>query len=191
MAYWCRKLVLDHEAKLRIRLRELHHLKGARKASQASKRLARGKYLVNLRERNAHLAPKLEDVDVGKIALAMLYFGEGGKNIRKARVFIGNSDPAFIRLFLDLFRRCYILDEKKFRLTVMCRADQNTSKLTRFWSKVTSIPLSRCYPARIDPRTVGKPTLRPNYKGVCCLDYFSAEVFNELLQLIKLLSEGR
>jgi len=69
-------------------------------------------------------------------------------------------------------------------------ADQNIKKLEKFWSQVTKISLSQFYKARIDPRTIGKPSKKPNYKGVCRIDYFSADLFIELMQIPKIIHKG-
>jgi len=99
----------------------------------------------------------------------------------------GNSDPPIITLFLSLLRRCYNIDENKFRCTLQCRADQNIPKLEKFWSQVTKIPMPQFYKARIDPRTIGKPSRKPDYKGVCRIDYFSGDIFMELKQIMEVI----
>ena len=71
-----------------------------------------------------------------------------------------------------------------------CRADQDIKKLEKFWSKITKIPPSQFYKARIDKRTIGKKTLKLEYKGVCRIDYFSADIFTELMKLPRILHMG-
>jgi len=82
-------------------------------------------------------------------------------------------------------RKCYTIDEKKFRCTVLCRADQDTKALEKFWLKITKIPSSQFYKTRMDPRTAGKPSRKLDYKGVCVIDYFSADIFLDLMQIPK------
>jgi len=146
-------------------------------------KLNREKYIKSVKDRIIHLAGKLKNRDTSKIALAMLYLGEGSKNQRGSLMF-GNSDPSVISLFLRLLRRCYNINESKFRCTLQCRADQNIKRLEKFWSKTTNIPLSQFYKARIDPRTIGRPSKKLDYKGVCRIDYFSGDIFMELKQII-------
>jgi hypothetical protein len=131
----------------------------------------------------------IQQRDIAKIALAMLYLGEGSK-CTKGSLMFGNSNPGIIRLFLNLLRSCYNIDEKKFRCTLQCRADQNIKKLEKFWSQTTGVPPNQFYQARIDKRTIGKPSKKPDYKGVCRIDYFSADIFNELLQIVKIIQTG-
>jgi hypothetical protein len=113
-----------------------------------------------------------------KLCLAMLYLGEGGKTNEWIR--LGNSDPKVIEIFLALLRKTYILDERKLRGRLQCRADQNIIELEKFWSQVSNIPLSQFQKAQIDKRTIGIPTKKPNYKGVFVVEYYSNALFLEL-----------
>jgi hypothetical protein len=69
---------------------------------------------------------------------------------------------------------------------VQCRADQNIEELEKFWLDITKIPKKQFYKAQIDPRTVGKPTLNKNYKGVLKVDYFDTRIQLELESLANL-----
>jgi hypothetical protein len=120
----------------------------------------------------------------------MLYLGEGSKDSKRGSLMFGNSDPFIVSLFLRLLRCCYNINEGKFRCTLQCRADQNIKKLERFWFRITGIPLSQFYRARVDPRTIGKKSNKLDYKGVCRIDYFSAELFIELKQIAEIVNKG-
>lgn len=85
-----------------------------------------------------------------------------------------------IKLFIALLRRCYQIDEAKFRLTLQCRADQQQSRLLRFWGDTTQIPITQHYKPIIDKRSIGKPTQKPEYKGVCVIEYFDVNLQCEL-----------
>lgn len=135
--------------------------------------------LTALRNKNKFLLHHI-DKSVGKLILATLYWCEGNKYPSSRYLKFGNSDSGMISLFITLLRECYKLDESKFRLTVQCRADQNQDELTKYWTKVTNIPPSQHYPARIDTRSVGKPTQKVNYHGVCVVDYFCTDLQCEL-----------
>ena len=146
-------------------------------------------YLRSIASRNKHLAKILKNQDVAKIALAMLYLSEGSKYQRGSLMF-GNTDPFVISLYMHLIRHCYDINENKFRCTLQCRADQNIKKLEKFWSHITKIPLSQFYKARIDPRTIGKPSKKLNYKGVCRIDYFSSKLSIEIKQIPNIIYKG-
>jgi hypothetical protein len=190
MSGWCSGLILSAQAKdalfTKWHPRNVFALEQARLALKRIRDHEKARLTIEL----APLVLRLEEFDVGKIALAMLYFGEGFKK-NTGTLGFGNSSPEMISLYLHLLRRCYKLDESKFRCTVQCRADQPQKRLETFWCEVTRIPSSQFYPTRVDPRTVGKPTLRPGYFGVCRIDYFSANLLNEVILLIELLSAGR
>ena len=90
---------------------------------------------------------------------------------------------------MKLLRQCYDIDEKNFRCTLQCRADQDIIGLQEFWSKVTKIPLPQFYKSQIDPRTIGRPSKKFDYKRVCRIDYFSSYVYNELTIIIQEISK--
>lgn len=189
LSYWCKDVSLSHKKQERIRKLILNNSKKGLKSALLVNRTNRKKYLESIIDRNKHLKFALKNKDTAKIVLAVLYLGEGGKN-RKGSLLFGNSDPFIIGLFLHLLRYCYDIDESKFRCTIQCRADHNIKKLEQFWSQITKISSSQFYKARIDPRTIGKKSRKENYKGVCRIDYFSADLFLELMSISKIIYKG-
>lgn len=187
LSNWCANIFLPHEQRRRVEFLIEKGAKRGRAVALIVNKLKRDKYIQRVRDRISHLAIKLKNRDTSKIALAMLYLGEGSKKQRGSLMF-GNSDPSIIRLFLRLLRCCYDVNENKFRCTLQCRADQNIKKLENFWSQVTKIPLTQFYKARVDPRTIGRPSKNPDYKGVCRIDYFSGDIFMELKQIMEILT---
>ena len=185
---WCKGIELDERAKIRVRNKINKTLIAARAKARLTIEAKRGKYLGSIYEQNAGLVKNLKDIEVAKIALAMLYLGEGSKTHRGSLMF-GNSEPKVIALFLKLLRQCYHPDESKFRFTLQCRADQDIKNLETYWSNLTQIPLTQCYKVQVDPRTKGKPSKNRNYKGVCRVDYFSAHIDNELLIIVDLINK--
>lgn len=187
LSYWMKNVQLSRVAEERRKKYTLGLFRRSQRRAVEVNRKKRETYLRSVRNRNAYFSGML-DHNVGKIILAMLYFGEGAK--KKGRLLFGNSDAIMVRMFLTLLRKCYEIDEGKFRCTVQCRADQNIHALEQFWSRVTKIPLSRFYPAQVDPRTIGKKTKKPNYKGVCRIDYFSSDIFYDLMAIAEILAEA-
>ena len=186
LSYWCHSIPLPLDYQRRIQDYNKFNLSKARKIALGVIKAKREKYLQSVAGRNKHLVTALKNKDTAKIVLAVLYLGEGAKNYKRGSIMFGNSDPFIINLFLYLLRYCYDIDESKFRCTLLCRADQNIKKLEKFWSQITKIPSSRFYKARIDPRTIGKPSKKLDYKGVCKIDYFSADLFIELMMSVTL-----
>ena len=189
LSSWLRKVELPGFYEEKARRLNLLVLALARRKAVVANRKRRHFYLNEVYQRNEGLLKVLRHKDVSKLFLAALYLGEGAKK-NKGFLTFANSDPGIIGLFLRLFRAVYVIDESKFRCTVMCRADQNTSDLNAFWSKITQVPLKQFYGARIDPRTRGKITANQDYKGVCRLDFFSSKVYDELKIIGKLTISG-
>lgn len=189
LSYWFRNIIMSEIHQKRVSKKILENIQKAQAKALITNCIKRKKYIQEVQNRIKHLPVRLKNKDTAKIALAMLYLGEGAKGQRGSLMF-GNSDPLVIRLFLSLLRRCYNIDKNKFRCTLQCRADQNIKKLEKFWLQITKIPLSQFYKARIDPRTIGKPSKKLDYKGVCRIDYFSGDIFMELKQIVNIISEG-
>lgn len=179
LSYRCKDVKLLPSQKERIAEMSQNNLNKGRLIALENSKIKRERFFKKLFENNHHLKKLLDKQDISKLALAILYLTEGSRT-RKGYLMFGNSNPAIIALFLKLLRRLKGINEGKFRCTVQCRADQNVKDLKYFWSKITDIPPKQFYKARIDPRTVGKKSKRQDYKGVCRIDYFSADVYNEL-----------
>ena len=190
LSYWCKSIPLSNQYIKKIKKLSSKNLKKAQRLALLANRLKREEYLKGINNRNKHLAVSLKNRDIAKIALAILYLGEGSKDLKRGSLVFGNSDPFIVSLFMHLLRYCYDIDENKFRCTLQCRADQNIKKLEKFWSRTTKISLGRFYKARIDSRTIGKPSKKLDYKGVCRIDYFSAEILTELLQIPEIIFKG-
>ena len=186
LSCWCKNIILSNSQIENIKKQVLKNIIAGQKIAVSVNRRKREKYLQSVKDRIKHLENVIKNKDVAKIALSMIYLGEGAKNHRAA-LMIGNSDPVVVGLFLRFLRYCYDIDETKFRCTVQCRADQNTKELEKFWSKITKISLEQFYKARIDPRTIGKPSKKLDYKGVCRIDYFSADIYTELMKITEII----
>lgn len=183
LAYWCRDVSLpkSYHAKVQ-RLNKLNFAK-AQKISSRNRREKREAFFKDVDIKNKDLLLSFsKNNHARKITLAILYLGEGSKTARGYLMF-GNSDPAVVSMFVNLLRECYKLDERKFRCTVQCRADQDIKKLERFWSKTTKIPPQQFYKARVDKRTLGQISEKIDYRGVCRIDYFSSAIDLELKRI--------
>lgn len=188
LSHWCRDVKMSKANRDEINKLSSNILqRGREKASKNRKirNLEREKYF---EESNIALWEKYKyDQTTRKIVLAILYITEGHKN--KSSVAFGNSDAGIIRMFMNLLRTVYKLDETKFRVTVQCRADQSPEKLKRFWATITKVPPEQFYKPQIDHRTAGKPTKQKDYKGVCRIDYFSAIIDKELKYIARSLEK--
>lgn len=113
----------------------------------------------------------LAHTDIGKLACGLLYTCEGSKYPSTRGLTFANSDPSVIRCFLYLLRNNFAVNETKLRCRVMYRCDQNIEELKKFWVGVTGIPLTQFFKTTPDERTRGRPTLKPDYKGICAVQY--------------------
>ncbi|MCX6793604.1 MAG: hypothetical protein NTY06_00690 [Candidatus Gottesmanbacteria bacterium] len=188
LSSWTRTLKLPKSYYERVDQLNVNNLSKARKIAVEQNRIKRSKFFNQLERKNRPIARKVTSHYVAKIALAMLCLGEASKYSAHSKSFaLGSSDPRIIQLFLSLLRHCYPLFAiQKVRCTVQCRADQDTKKLEKFWQKTTSIPKSLFYKTRIDPRTIGKPTLKTDYKGVLRVDYLDSMPHHDLESLADL-----
>lgn len=183
----CKHVKLPDEYQSKIANLNSSNLDKGRKTAFELNKVRRLKYLKSIRLENEGIAPGIQHLITGKIALAMLCLGEASKSYSKSQCFtLGSSDYRIIVIFLELLKKYYNFKIEKIRCTVQCRADQDTQVLEEYWSRVSQIPRTSFYRARIDPRTVGKPTLNNDYKGVLRVDYLDRNVQLQLESLAQL-----
>lgn len=187
LATWCKGIRLNPEQNKRIQEIVLQQLFASRKLSVERGARKRLEFIEKIQSKYENLPTFLPEPNTQRIALAILYAAEGTKNERRGVVTLGNSSKEIIRLYLYLLRQSFSLDEKRFRCTVQCRADQNTEKLQKHWSEITRIPESQFYKPQVDPRSIGKPSKKLDYLGVCRIDYLSASLLKEIMQIVHLI----
>lgn len=186
---WCKGVNLPSSYYRKLeKLTKVNREKARKKALEVNRK-KRMEYLNSLREGNLKIAELVENKDVAKIALAMLCLGEASKYSKGCSAFcLGSTDPKIILLFLELLRICFgDFDINKIRCRVQCRADQDIGKLESYWRRITKVPKRLFYKAQIDPRTVGKPTRKKDYKGVLRVDYFNNHAWLDLEALSDLI----
>ena len=80
LATWFKGIPVTINDKEQNRINNLNHLNSIRPIAHDALRKRRAEYLTDLLVSNIHLKNLVDDKDVAKIALAMLYLGEGGKS---------------------------------------------------------------------------------------------------------------
>ena len=120
------------------------------------------------------------DATIGKLVCGMMYLCEGGKYPASRHLSFVNTDSRMITTFVALLRQYFPTNDRKFRIRVMHRWDQDGNALCRYWSEVTGIPLSQFQRSYADRRTQGQSTGKANYKGVCCVQYGDTSLQYEL-----------
>lgn len=167
LSYICRDVILPATYKNKIERLNRKHLDIARQKALAVNRSNREKLITSIRAKNLEFANLSERE--AKIALAYLYLGEGSKRSTFRGLALGNSDPLVITAYIKLLQRCYDISPENIKVRILYRADQKLDQLESYWSEITGIPRNNFYKTKPDPRTIGRPTIRSDYKGVCVL----------------------
>jgi len=165
LSYWFRDIALTKEQSERINANSKNDLARARKLATQRNREIQATRL----DKSASLAREFVGTVSqrdAKIALAMLYLGEGGKYPSTRGLYLGSSDPRIVNLYIQLLGICYGIKRQNLKCSIYHRADQDLFELTSFWSSELDIPRSNFYPSHPDPRTIDKPTKKSSYKGV-------------------------
>lgn len=182
---WLKNIELPDHYENKVSLLNFKNLEKARKISIQRNKERRKIQIKEYQDKNRGLIKNSNKINMAKIALAMLWLGEGSKTRGVFR--FGSSDPRIIKLFLWGIKRCFQFDMTKVRCTVQCRADQNIEFLEKYWMNITNVPKKLFYKARIDPRTVGKTTQDLDYKGVLRVDYFDVKIQDEMATIVNML----
>ncbi len=164
------------ESKARKRLKERQIL-GQYKAQQIKK--AKRKKLLSQYQKKAYGQLSLIRLDqkLFKLLSALLFWCEGGKNAKSHVEFI-NSDPVMIKVFVNLLRSAFNLDERKFRVLMHLHEYHNEEKQKEFWSKITKIPKNQFTKTYWKPHT--KKRKRENYPGCIRVSYYNAHIARQL-----------
>ncbi len=190
LSYWSSKLTLSKQSLRLLELARKKALLGAQRTSLEIRKRNHHKFLQSLKLANKYLLNKINR-DTKKLMLAMLYLGEGSKYNARSGLALGNSDPGIIKLFIKLLKECYEKSVDQLRCWLSYRADQNLNTLIDFWSKITTIPVGQFYRTKPDSRSIGKRTLKTDYRGVCVVSCLkSTKIQLELETIARLIIES-
>jgi hypothetical protein len=109
-----------------------------------------------------------------KFICSLLYWCEGSKPQAMSQLTFTNSDPALMAFYLHSLRKAFVLDETKFRVQLHLHEYHDANKQTRFWSKITSIPISQFNRPYLKPHTGNRQ--RTNYPGCASIRYHDAKI---------------
>jgi hypothetical protein len=191
LSYWCKnvKLPLFYYEKIK-KINEISRIKG-QKALKISRDKKQTRFFSDVKKQNKRLLTKFKkDKDIKKIALAILYLGEGSKWKSHRGLMLGSSDPGITKLYIRLLKDIYSIPKDSLRGRILYRADQNIKELTRFWSKITGLKNEYFYKTKPDSRTIGKPTKNKEYKGVCVISCAGTKNQLELEIIAKMICMG-
>lgn len=190
IATWCQGIPMPDSYWKRLdRINKYNYLK-ARKAAWIASKLKRERFKNELVKNNEILFQKIKDQHILKAILATLYLGEGSKWKTHSGLMLGSSDPLIIILYIKLLETCYGLSRTNMKCRISYRADQNIRSLEGYWSKLTGIALKNFYKTIPDPRTIGKPTRKKDYKGVCVITCAGSHIQLELEEIPRIILKG-
>jgi hypothetical protein len=122
----------------------------------------------------------MQHPEIEKVICGLLYLCEGAKYPSTRYLKLANSDPNVICFFINTLRKHFHINERKLRISVGYRYDQNLKKLIDFWSNLTKIPKTQFLNSKPDIRTRKSETLRKDYRGICKIIYYDTSLQFEL-----------
>lgn len=186
LSLWCKNIRLPAWYRTKIRKINSKNISHAQKIAWINNREKRKLLLESLRAEALKIIKHLDKENL-KIILAALYLGEGAKWKSHSGLMLGSSDTNIIILYLRLLDECYGIKQLEVKCRISYRADQDIEKLQKYWSEITKIPIKSFYKTKPDPRTLGRRTIKKEYRGVCVLTCRGANIQLELEQITGLL----
>jgi hypothetical protein len=178
---WFKEVPLTEAQRTKLMQNSYDGWKKAREKAVITKNLQKAQRIA-LAEKEAkkiyNNLPK-DSLEVLELSLAMLYFGEGGKNDSTN---MGSADPSMLTFFIKSIEMLYGIDRMTFRYDLHLRYDQDLNIQKKFWASKLQIPIEKIGYVSKDARTIGKPT-RANYPGVCQIRIGSIAIQRRLIAL--------
>jgi hypothetical protein len=164
LSYWLKDIELSDDGKNKIKKSADERLVEARLKSAAWHRNEKQLRIMKAEQQAKDTYSALPKTnEVHELALAMLYFGEGGKS---GSTTMGASDPFMLQFFIASIELLYDKKRSDFRYDLHLRYDHNEKQLKQYWASKLDIPIERIRYVSKDPRSIGKPTYN-GYMGVC------------------------
>lgn len=130
----------------------------------------------------------INDTGTLKLFIAGLYWAEGAKHAKVGGLKFVNTDPRLCKLFITLLRKCYPLDELKFKIRIHLHYYHHIRESQKYWSELLDVPLSRFGKIYIKKRSKTRK-FRKNFMGICFIYYGNGAIRRELLEISKQFSD--
>lgn len=124
----------------------------------------------------------IKNIGFLKSLLAVLYWAEGAKHRGVSGLQFTNTDPDLSRFFITLLRKCYKLNESRFRIRLHLHYYHKIVESKKFWSKLLKIPLSQFTSTYIKKRS-RKKRFRKNFMGICLMRYLDSNIRKDIMEL--------
>ncbi len=141
---WISSIVLSKDQKNALRDRTQRALQGGRIKAQRLKKEKRAILEKTLLNKGIREIGKLSSREFFLIGVG-LYWAEGFKNKHERRLGFCNSDPTMIKFYITWLEKALNIKRKDLiaRLTLNIYHKNKTLELEKYWSRITSIPLSQ------------------------------------------------
>lgn len=189
LSYICKNVILPPEYFVRYKSILRTNAELARTKAVIKNATIQKKRFKLIEQRAVYVINSQDKIDSDKRCLATLYIAEGSKYKSYRGLALGSSDPDILRLYIGLLMRCYDKKITEFRVRIQHRDDQNSADLQNYWSHQLNLPLKSFYLSYADKRSIGKPTLKSNYMGVCVISCSGADIQLELDAIARLYAQ--
>ena len=122
------------------------------------------------------------NIGFSKSILACLYWAEGTKTEKSSELKFANTDPELMLYFLSLLRKCFSIQESRFKVYLQVHYYHEITATKKFWSTHLGIPLNQFGKVYIKPRSK-KKRFRKNSMGICYLTYGDVRLRREILEI--------
>ncbi|MBI2048194.1 MAG: hypothetical protein HYT27_03565 [Parcubacteria group bacterium] len=153
----------------KIQLAHLRNIRPLAANARRQERLDRLKKIQNNATLEVRAYP-VENIGFKKSILAVLYWAEGAKHERVSGLKFVNTDPNLMRLYLQLLRTCYTIDERRLRIRLHVHYYHKIREVKKFWSELLNISISQFAAAYVKKRS-RKKRFRKNFQGICFVYY--------------------
>ena len=173
VSHWVKNVQLNNDAQTVL----LQKRKAAQEKGLAVVKNNREKERIQITKTAYELVNKIIlSRDLAKLCCSLIYWCEGSKDTSSVR--FTNSNPKLIRLFIDLLRKGYKVDEKKFRGLVHIHEYHDDAVQKKYWSNISGIPVGQFIKSYIKPHTAKNQ--RESYPGCLAVYYYDAKLAKEL-----------
>lgn len=119
-----------------------------------------------------------------KISAIMLYWAEGYR-VGKNTIDFANSDPRMALIFRRFLSRICRIDEKRVRGHLYCYEGQDIEGLTRYWSRLLSIPTQQFIKPYIKKAVIPGPRGPRMLHGLVHIVYCDTKLLRQILKWIE------
>lgn len=177
VSVWVRNVPLSLNAKKRL----LTIIKNAQYVSAEKKKLATLNFNNSIIKNAGELIDSFNiSKDAEKLLCAMIFWCEGNKDYQGGVAFT-NSDPALVRLFIDLFVKSFNIQRERLVARLHLHEYHDPNKQINFWAKTLKLSKSQFRKTYLKPHT-GLRT-RENYPGCISIRYYDSILARKLMAL--------